>query len=91
MGVRSIAQIKRDGFWVIGKANYINDYVEFSSWGVRMGYPFTWIYNVTEAKMLLYLLNRLRQMQQQLLLNRAHTPVIELHQVGDHDEPRSIP
>lgn len=56
--VRSTNMLVRDGMWMIGKGNYYNSYLEFSSWCIRQGYPQAWINNVPDARLLLHSLAR---------------------------------
>lgn len=56
VGVRTITQIVRDGPWVIGNSigsQYVKDMVEISTWAIKQGHPTAWIYNTTDAHILL--------------------------------------
>jgi hypothetical protein len=57
-GVRSIQQILRNGPWVIGDQSYIEGLVEFGSWSLYTAFPQSWIYNVTQSRILLRALSR---------------------------------
>lgn len=57
--VRNIYQLKRDGMWRYGKdvgKEYIENYIEYSSWSLYVGYPQTFIYDIEESRALLDLL-----------------------------------
>lgn len=58
VGVRTTKQIVRDGMWRFGEEKYYQYYLEFASWAVLQGYPYTWIYDVEEARTLLDALAR---------------------------------
>lgn len=55
--VKSIYQVTRDAMWHFGPVDYWYNLIEFSTWAGKTGYPVAWIYNVTEAKNLLYALS----------------------------------
>lgn len=48
-----VKQVIRNGMWVIGDVDYINQLVEFGSWCLFSAYPQALIYNVTESRILL--------------------------------------
>jgi hypothetical protein len=56
--VRTIKQIVRDGMWRIGADKYYTNYMEYSSWCVKQGFPYAWIYSVEDARTLLFQLAR---------------------------------
>lgn len=56
--VRATNQIVRDGMWRIGQDNYYENFLEYSSWAVKQGYPHAWIYSIAEARTLLHALAR---------------------------------
>jgi len=58
-GVRNVYQLKRDGMWRYGgevAREYIENYIEYSSWSLYVGYPQTFIYDIEEIRSLLNLL-----------------------------------
>eukprot|EP01042_Synura_sphagnicola_P003325 gene3325-4117_t len=57
VGVRALYQVIRDGMWRIGPADYYAQYVEYSTWAVRRGYPQAWMYDLTKVKYLLDMLS----------------------------------
>jgi hypothetical protein len=44
--------------WVFGRADYWNKLYEFSTWAARNGYPNAYLFNVHDAKLLMYTLAR---------------------------------
>jgi hypothetical protein len=51
--VRAINQMRRDGMWYFGDVNYIEENIEYSSWAIRQGFPYSYIWSVDEAGALL--------------------------------------
>jgi hypothetical protein len=56
--VRSTYMLVRDGMWRIGADNYFYNFIEYSSWATKQGYPQAWIYSVDDARLLLHSLAR---------------------------------
>jgi hypothetical protein len=56
--VRSIYMLVRDGMWRIGADNYFENFMEYSSWATRQGYPHAWLYSVDDSRTLLHALAR---------------------------------
>ena len=51
--VRAINQMRRDGMWYFGDVNYIEENIEYSSWAIKQGFPYSYIWSVEEAGALL--------------------------------------
>lgn len=56
LGVLTTYQIVRNGMWYFGTESYYQEYLEFSSWAIRMGYPMNIITDVFESRDVLYAL-----------------------------------
>ena len=54
--VRAIYQVTRNAMWHFGPMDYFVNLIEFSSWSITTGYPASFIYNVDDARALLYAL-----------------------------------
>lgn len=54
--MRSTYQVNRDGMWRFGEDKYYTNYLEYSSWAVKQGFPQAWIYNINDARLLLHTL-----------------------------------
>jgi hypothetical protein len=51
--VRSIKQIVRDGMWYFGPTNFYEQNIEFSSWAILQGYPYSFLRSIPDSKLLL--------------------------------------
>lgn len=51
--VRSTKLIVREGMWNFGEVKFYENYLEFGTWAARQGYPGHWIYNISDARLLL--------------------------------------
>ena len=58
LNVRSYFNVIRNGMWRFGHEKYYSVMMEYGSWAVYQGFPNLIIYNVTEARELLYALAR---------------------------------
>ena len=54
LSVRSTFQIVRNGMWRYGDAKYYSAMLEYGSWAIFAGFPGHVIYNVSDARTLLY-------------------------------------
>ncbi len=79
--VRAVKQLVRDGMWRFGEAKYNIYHLEFSSYAILQGFPYSWLYDLNDARMLLDLL---ASDSQDGLAFRRHIVYIGSTYIGDN-------
>ena len=54
--VRTTNQLVYDGMWRFGQKSFYNNFIEYSTWCVKQGFPNAYIYSIEDARLLLSVL-----------------------------------